>query len=363
MQVDDATCAKYSQEAPELLDAVVEGPGTKIMKRDGATDYCVKFEGGLCGIHRTRGSDFLGDACHFYPRITRNVVGATVMTAALSCPEVVRQALYREEGSFGWQEGQIDRLPATLKEYHPEGLSAEQARAVHDAFLQLATAQDEPSRILSRIVSVAQSLQAIPTPSWPEAVKFFLSSADGRLAQPESKDADPFNLLHALMGIVKASRAEKRERLRETIADMEKALSISLDWDSMGMRATGDHHAAFRAMETAWDANYKNTLNPILRKWIQAELSIMMFPFSGFGNSLTERAFLLGVRFATLRLALMSACYVAGRVVEEKEQVRIIQSLARVLDHLADPELSLKIYEEPGWLRESRLRSLIGDKA
>ncbi len=70
----------------------------------------------------------------------------------------------------------------------------------------------------------------------------------------------------------------------------------------------------------------------------------------------------MGVRFAVVSLALMSACAVQGGVLEENDQVRIVQSLARVLDHLADPALSLQIYEEPGWLREGRLRALMGDR-
>jgi hypothetical protein len=52
---------------------------------------------------------------------------------------------------------------------------------------------------------------------------------------------------------------------------------------------------------------------------------------------------------------------VAGKIIDDAQVVRIVQSLSRVLDHLADPELSLKIYEEPGWLREPRLRALMGD--
>lgn len=69
----------------------------------------------------------------------------------------------------------------------------------------------------------------------------------------------------------------------------------------------------------------------------------------------------MGVRFATIRLALMCACKMHDGLIDEAQQVRIIQSIARVLDHLADPTLSLQIYEEPGWLREGRLRALVGD--
>src|SRR5579885_2432723 len=72
MQLDAAMRARYASEAPELLEAVADdGAGGFIMKRDPQTDFCVKFENGLCGIQQKYGTAFLGDACHFYPRSTR----------------------------------------------------------------------------------------------------------------------------------------------------------------------------------------------------------------------------------------------------------------------------------------------------
>lgn len=362
MQVDDATYRKYQAEAPELVDAVAVGhDGGHIMRRDPATDFCVKFTDGLCGIHKEYGSDFLGDACNFFPRVTRRVGEEVFMTAALSCPEVVRLALFAED-AFAVGEGLSDRLPATMKDYRPDALPPADTLAVHQAFVGAALdGGHSPQRNMARIVSVAHSLAAFGVESWPMAVPFYLKSADDRLPPAERKDSDPFNLLHALMGLVAATGQQARPRLRDTIADMETALKVSLDWEGLGIRATGDSVAAYAQMEAAWDAHYAPALDPVLRKWVAAQLSIALFPFAGFGADAAQRAVLMGVRFATLRLALMSACHVAGRVVEEAQQVRIIQSIARVLDHLADPELSLKVYDEPGWLREARLRALMGD--
>jgi len=64
MQLDEATLERYKQKAPELLDAVEPAEETPwIMRKDKQTSYCVKYEGGLCGIHKKYGDDFLGDAC------------------------------------------------------------------------------------------------------------------------------------------------------------------------------------------------------------------------------------------------------------------------------------------------------------
>ena len=361
MQLDGRTYARYESEAPELLASVTEDRTGRIMKRDACSDFCVKFEQGLCAIHRDLGSDFLGDACHFYPRVTRRLGNQVLMSAALSCPEITRLALFHE-GGFDWRENSVARLPDEMKNYLPEALDEDAVLAVHKAFLD-ATADEaaDPSRIMARIISVAQSLSAIDMASWPMAASFYLQSADARLMTPELSPVDPFNLLHALMGIVAATGSQNRERLLSVIHDMEKALHVQLEWDGLGIRATGDSTQAYAEMEKAWHEQYAPSLNPMLRRWIASQISLALFPFGGFGETLIDRAFLIGVRFATMRLALMCACQVQEKVVDEAHQVRIIQSLSRVLDHLADPALSLQIYAEPGWLREARIRALIGD--
>lgn len=353
---------RYRQQAPELLDAVTAGhDGGHIMRRDEKTDYCVKFDNGLCSIHRDYGSDFLGDACHFYPRVTRRLGDTAVMTAALSCPEVARLSLFVDD-AFLLGEGLAERLPETLRDYLPHDLASSDALKVHQAFVDAALDHSHSAaNNLARIVSVAHSLEAFGPASWPMAVPFYLKSAAERLPAPETASSDPFNLLHALMGIVSAAKAQHRPRLLDTIRDMEKALQVTLNWQTLGIRAIGDSAAAYAAMDAQWVADYAARFEPMLRRWLATQLSMALFPFAGFGHTVKERALLIAVRFATLRLALMCACEVAGSAIDDAQAVRIVQSLARVLDHLADPELSLKIYEEPGWLREARLRALIGD--
>lgn len=363
MQVDDATLSRYQQKAPELLTAVTEGQNSgHIMRRDPQSNFCVKFTDGLCGIHRDYGSDFLGDACHFYPRVTRRLSNAVVMTAVMSCPEITRLALFADD-AFVLNGGAVDRLPETLKDYAPDGMEVADALAVHQAFLAAALDDTYPAaHNMARIISVAHSLAAFDSASWAMAVPFYLKSAHERLITAESSDVDPFNLLHALMGIVSAVGAQNRQRLLDTIEDMEKALHVELDWVGVGIRVTEDSVAAFAEMEDRWNGQYAAHYEPILRRWIAMQLSLALFPFAGFGKTAQDRVMIIGVRFATLRLALICACHIAGRAVDDAHTVRIIQSLSRALDHLADPELSLKIYEEPGWLRQARLRALMGDK-
>lgn len=360
MQLSQATVDKYRAQAPELLDAVTSGEAEHIMRRDPATDYCIKFDAGWCGIHAKYGTEFLGDACHFFPRVTRALGEANVMTASLSCPEVVRLALWNERG-FEATQASADRLPDSLKNYLPAALDSEKALTVHQSFI--AAAQDEdvsPAHSMLRIRSVAASLQAVDVASWAMATPFYLKNADARLPQAEAHTADPFNLLNALQGLIGASKKTSRPRLEWTVRDMEQALAVSLDWEKLSIAITDASLPAWQQMQHRWQQEWAAHFAPILRRWLAAQLSVSLFPFAGLGDTLTDRATLLGVRFATVQLALMCACQMKGDIIPPEDVVRVVQSLSRFLDHLADPTLSLHIYSETGWVREPRLRALIG---
>ncbi|MFO1242358.1 MAG: flagellin lysine-N-methylase [Rickettsiales bacterium] len=363
MQVTKETIELYQKEAPELLDAVTTGEAEHIMRRDPVTDHCVKFESGLCGIHRTRGTDFLGDACHFFPRITRSLGNQQLMTAALSCPEVTRLALLTDSG-FDPHGTAVERLPFTLKNYLPEGISEEDAILIHHTFLtQALNEQASAERILSRISSVARSLEMMPVTQWKDALPFYFKMADGRLPVPEAALADPFNLVHLLNMLISASKMTPRPRLDATITSMAHALSVVIEKNPPNLITSDGSMDAWHHLIACYHQLWFKDLQPILKRWIAAQLSIALFPFSGFGSTLTARISIIGVRFATIKLALISTCHAYGYIPAQPEIVRAIQSIARFMDHLAEPTSSLDLYTQTGWIRESRLRSLIGDMA
>lgn len=359
MQIDPDTRAKYRREAPELLEAVTTGEAEWIMRRDPATDYCVKFDAGWCGIHRERGSAFLGDACHFFPRITRGLGETQIMTAALSCPEIARLAL-DEDAGFGYADAATDRLPYSLTDYLPEALDAAQALAVHTAVLEMAGDNAvSPERSMARIGSLARSLDMLDAASWPMAIGFYIRQVDGRLPAPEESAADPFNVLHALVGLLSAAKPSARPRLDQTIAAMEEALQVSVHRETRELTVGDASLRAYLALRGAWRDRWAIPLAPVLHRWIRAQLAAALFPFAGFGESISERAAILCVRFATVRLALMACCREHNGIPPQEEIIRCVQSISRFLDHLADPALSLALYRETGWLLEARARGLL----
>ncbi len=352
MQLAAETIARYTRDAPELLDAVTSGETAFVMRRDPATDLCVKFDQGLCGIHTQYGEDFLGDACFSYPRITR-ALGMTVMTtAALSCPEAARLMLSTKDGFVPTVRAEL-RTPYVLKNNLPEGITDAQALAIHEAFLAMAADSTvTPERSLMRISAVARALMMQPVTAWPEAVALYSTMADGRIPAAEPAAADLFNLLHALQGLARAS-THPSSPVFDEIDAIAQLLDVS--FATSGAMVLGDNAAAGGVRALARMRAQSSGLAPVLRRYLAAQLSEALFPFAGFGATLAERMTIIGVRVATLKLALATL----PENPSAEEVVRIVYRLARVLDHLADPALSLTIYEETGWTREARLRGLV----
>lgn len=353
MQMDAATLARYRAEAPQLLDAVdMEDAQMPVMRRDPATRHCIKMEDGLCGIHKKYGDLFLGDACHFYPRVTRSLGPKTLMTATPSCPEVVRLMLALE-APFASIDAEVNRLPQSLKNYVPQGMSEQTALAVHQAFLECALDESiAPEQALARISSVSRRIALLDPQTLDQSVPLYLRLADGSLPKAEPYPADSFNLLHAVCGLVVASQKPMSERLQRTISEMEQALQARLDWQQVSIQLADGSAQALEQLLAGWQevrADYAT----LLRRVLAMQLSVDLFPFSGLGADAVERMTFIAVRFATIRLALACAHHLHGAL-PEADQVRIIQSLSRLLNHLGDAAFSLAIYQETGWIKEAR---------
>lgn len=361
MQLTDADYERYVATSSELAASATGEKGSYRMQRDPASDCCVRFKEGLCSIQQTYGEDMLGEACYFYPRATRALGSHTVMTAAPSCPEIARLALY-DEKAFSFSEVILDRLPSTLKNFLPDGISDKDALAIHALFMEKPLDAAIPAeRVLMRMFAVAESLERINVTSWKEAVPFYFEQADARLPAPESKDTDPAFLLQALCGLVFAAKKVNNTRLMQTIGEMEQALHVKIRMDNLTIVPLPDSIGKAAALLRKWQQEYQPIYAPLLSRYLALQLSLALFPFGGFGDSMTERLAIIGIRFATVKLGLMSALDAAGKPLAEAEIIRVIQSISRFLDHLADAEFSVKIYKETGWLKKSRLRGLLRD--
>ena len=201
MQLDDVTFTKY--QGNELENAVAYDGAIRVMRRDEASGYCVKLSDGICGIHKEYGADMLGDACYFYPRVTRKFGDDVIITATLSCPEITR--LMMEPDATQFIELGAPRLPQNIRNYDVENFSFENALKVHDAFLSACEAADDAAKIMARIYSAAQSLKRIEQKDWPDAAGFIIKMADGKLPVAEVDAEDQKRVLQIFAAVVHAT--------------------------------------------------------------------------------------------------------------------------------------------------------------
>lgn len=252
------------------------------------------------------------------------------------------------------------RLPQGMKNYLPADISLEDALKIHAAFLRVVDdATMSIEQVFLRIANVSRALDLIERKDWPAAINFYLSNNDAWMAPARPAVADPFNLVHALCGLIVALKKPVNPRMMETIGEMEKALHVKLDWDAVQIQTSDESLPAYRALHAQWKNIAAPAYEPLLRRWLKMQLSLMLHPFAGLGETLPDRMAILGVRLATVRLAFMCACAVHGLQLTEEVIVRIVQSLSRFMDHLADPAFSLQIYSETGWIHEDRMRGLL----
>ena len=359
MQVTQQTVDQYAAQAPQLLDAVVEVEGGYIMKRDPATDYCVKFDKGWCGIHRDYGAEFLGDACHFFPRVTRGVGEQVLVTATLSCPEIARLMLYGDT-PFAFGAHEEIRVPYSLTQYLPAGLSEGEALALHQRFIEEAANPAFTAEVnLMRCVSVAQSMQTQAVEQWAGAHDFYFRMAQSRIPVAEAVPEDLFNLVLAFHGLMVASHVDTRPRLLAIRNGIAMILGMTFGTETGQVTTAPDAYVQALRMQHYWKVNAQAAMQPVLARYLQAQLSSASFPFAGLGAKLYERMVIIGVRFALVKLALMAHTMQTQAVPDAADVVRIIQTLSRFLDHIADPSFSLSIFRETGWIREPRLRALL----
>lgn len=352
MQLNDEIFNKH-YKGTENEDAVAydgQNNEIRVMKRDPETDFCVKFTDGICSIHATKGEDYLGDACNFYPRVTRQIGEEKIMTGTLSCPEIARLMIF-ENDNEGYVSRETSRFPEALRDYGINELSTDNTLKAHQAFLDACKTDDLPKTILSRIYSASQSLEMLDKTGWHEAAPFMIKMADSKIPPAQNDRADNYKILQIFAGIIHATGKKKRERLLETIAFMQKACGVEVDWQTLVLNPTDpsalDHHVE------KWRKN-SNQFEDVMRKFLAAQISFTTFPFAGLGETLTDKTKMIIFRFALTRLALMGL----GEFNEEKIAL-IIQSISRVMDHIADPVLTLKLMEDSGWVTDGKIHGLI----
>lgn len=336
MPVDAVQLARYRAEAPELLATVDLTQG--IMKKDAPVGTCGQLCEGLCAIQSKYGSDFLGDSCHFYPRVVHAIGGRQLMVGSTSCPEMLR-LIVDEATPFVREEVSLMRMPGIRRDVMPEGATSAQVMAVMDEFMQFAADEKRsPESIMAQIIeTICEGIEVgVAKPMNAHAIYYALALTEAFTNEP------------------------RRERLEEVMKVMEAQLGCAFAREVRTLDVAPDAVSKLAQLNLRWHHGARVTLAPLLRRWIQAQLAMTAFPFGGLsGLTAFEHTAVLVQRFTTMRLALM--CHVGeDGTLEKATALRVVQVLSRFMDHLADAKLTQMIFRDLGWTMPAQLKQLIG---
>ena len=360
INVDNETAQKYKTQPDlrEILETDEKGEAELIHNENG---NCPKYTNGLCGIQNKYGASYLCDTCFFYPRKIHQLGEYEIVGGTLSCPEMARLLLL-QDGATQLREFDRPRPEKTISQNLPSNLSPDHAISIHMHLLQMVQSRAYPPHVMmARLVSIVFHMYEYDIVSWHDAVQYFIQNVDRHMPAPEADHEDPFKLTLALLSLSVRGSSQYSARLYPTIRMMERALRIDMHWKNCTMDVSPQSPAQWQQMKTIWREHCEPALRPVLWRWIEAQLTASVFPFALLGETIKEQAQILAVRFATIRLALMSACFLEGQIISEAEQVKIIQSISRLMDHVTDSVYSVTAYNEAGWWRQERLLGIVGE--
>jgi lysine-N-methylase len=358
MQVDDAHINLYNSKLSELSFFVTEEAGCKVMKRDSKTDKCLKLEEGLCGIHKQFGADALGDACYFYPRITRKVEGSVLQSATLSCPETARLVLYGDS-PFSLENIQVNRLPESIKEVLTKGVTAEDFFLVQQKILTAIEESENVTKALEKLIGCIYSFQLFASERWAGGISLFLNSAESKLPEIKRNEEDFYHILITTYGLLHATHKKPNPRFREVLEKIQSKLGIMIDSNTLEVATMNNETPYFQPMINIWQQNSASGLDKVMKRWLQAQVVMHAYPYAGFGSDIRGKTMNLIVRFAITRLGLMAYTDNEGNPPSEEDVIKVVQSVSRFMDHLGSPELSEKLYANMNWNEESYMRGLV----
>lgn len=318
---------------------VKDTAGYQIAKKpDG---HCVALEGGRCKVHAQFGEQALSNICANFPRMFRLINGSLVKSASMGCPEITRLCLFGDDPFYLNEIQQDDFHLSDANNQAFEGLDASAWYAVVNAPLQLALAPEcSAEQALMRVFDLASRLAPLPHSRWAESIPLLVADYRQAAAQEEPLAADP--LLTVLLDILHAPNVPE-----------------ALPQQILGALAVEDGETPERSrllLQPSYRHLYcdevRTTLEPILKRFIAAEMTRTGFPFisttgagQDYGLSLAEWGATLAIRTLTLRYLLLAHCDLATlQAPARSEIVELVYRFCRAASHnlATDSEKALR---------------------
>ena len=254
-----------------------------------------------------------------------------------------------------------EKFSQAVRNNLPVGMTLEEAWSVHRHCMNTALSDAySATHNLVRLATLARTLDHLPTHLWAGAVPFTLSVAEVRIPPAEPSVIDPFYLIHALRIMVEAEKLAPTTPAAQLLVQMAEAHRMILGSDHHHIHVEDDAPVRVVALLSSWK-QYAADYEPVFRHLLAEMLDEERFPFAAEKITPSESMTVIGVRFALIRLAVVTKTVQHQRLLTPEEQAELVATLGAVLARHASAKFVLAMAEETAWGREARLRALVGD--
>ena len=331
VSVDEKTYKLYKNKAPELLKAVVSDGDDHSINKNGKDNSCIMMKDGLCGMQCKYGIKYMGDTCLLYPRIRNKIDNTIMVTASLSCPEIVRICLY-EDDPFGIEKGDLTRL--SISAYIPtgNGYSKDTILNTNQILIKFCDNKNiSVESLMMQIISIAQQLEELPKNQWLKKI-FLLSRESINYDKVAYSQENLYRFLRMIVGLNYPKRIN-RKRLYQVLDHLEKALEIKLDFENAKIIPSKKTSKIYQSLLQNWSEDSNLEAKEILRKYIKAHLAMRLFPYGKPSTALTDQIKIFALKFIFIKLNMMLYMHTEGTPLTQDTIIMIIQSISRWLDH------------------------------
>lgn len=255
----------------------------------------------------------------------------------------------------------VETFARAVRNNLPAGMVLEEAWSVYQHCKDTALSDAySAAHNLVRLATLARTLDHLPAHLWAGAVPFTLSVAEVRIPPAEPSVIDPFYLIHALRVMVEAEGLAPTAAAAQLLMQMAEAHRMILGSDHHHIHVEDDAPVRVVALLSSWK-HYAADYEPAFRHLLAEMLDEARFPFGAQEITPSESMTVIGVRFALIRLAVVTKTVHHQRLLTPEERSELVATLGAVLARHALAKFILGIAEETAWGREARLRALVGD--
>lgn len=359
MQLDIITKAIYENTKQGLENVVSSTDSNYIFKRN-EDDDCSMLESGKCGIHKVHGPSFLSDACYFFPRIMFKLGDSYYASAGFSCPETARLILFSDD-PFRRMVTNYKRIPYVLKDYSRESITIDLVEKIHNYFLDKFESL-ETGKNLMKLLMISRSLSHLPKQKWYASLEYIDKVALGLLPEKVTNKNNLYFLVQSLVIIVKSCRKKPNKRLTSVLNSFEKYFKCKIDWESTDIileDENQDSASMYCSLDSITNPYKSEFINHIMARWLMLEMKSFFYPFSGNGKTVLAKTQILIVKYCLNKMLLDVFLNTSEDL--ETDTVMVIQSVAKFMDHLADDNLVMKLFESYSWNEDAKLFGMVSN--